>query len=112
MNDTPSLLNCSPMDTQIFNQGLSVEATSAYIIITALVSDGGRPLLASVQSRWNAPMEDLAPALSELESLNIIEYLPAMGGEEPMFMVNPASLWGTPSKSKWPAHKPLPLNPR
>ena len=110
MTDTPSLLNCSPMDTQIFTQGLSVEAISAYIIVTALVSEGVRPLLELIQSRWNAPAEGLSIALAELEALNIIERLPAMGSEAPMCIVNPASLWGTPQK--WPEAKPLPLNPR
>ena len=110
MTDTPSLLNCSPMDTQIFNQGLSVEATSAYIIITAFVSEGVRPLMESIQGRWNAPAQALPIALAELEALNIVECLPAIGNEGPMCIVNPASLWGT--QKKWPEPKPLPVNPR
>lgn len=110
MNDTPLPLDCTPMDTQIFNQSLSVEAISAYIIVTALIGDGVRPLLASVQKRWNASPENLEPALKELEALNVIERLPGLAEEGLFFMVNPASLWGV--KTSWPESKPLPLNPR
>lgn len=110
MTDTPLPLDCTPMDTQIFNQDLSVEAISAYIIITAFVADGVQPLLSLIGQRWNADPEGLEPALRELEALNVIERHPGLNAQGPVCMINPASLWGT--EPGWPDPKPLPLNPR
>jgi hypothetical protein len=82
------------MDTQIFNQGLSVTATSAYIIIAALMGDGFRPEMPAITARWNAAPEELEAALAELRALNIAERHPGLDGGEPVYIVNPASLWG------------------
>jgi DNA-binding MarR family transcriptional regulator len=81
------------MDTQIFNQGLSVPTTSAYIIIAALQADGLRPTLSAVAGRWNADRAGLDQALAELKAFNIIERHPGPE-DEPIFLVNPASMWG------------------
>ena len=94
MNDQPATLGCSPMDTQIFNQNLSVMATSAYILIAALMGDKVKPEMTAIRARWNAAPEELDLALSELRALNIIERHPGMDGGEPIYIVNPASLWG------------------
>lgn len=93
MNDNPTTLGCSPMDTQIFNQNLSVTATSAYILISALMGEGLKPEMSAIKARWNAAAEDLDQALADLRALNIIERHPGPGGE-PIYIVNPASLWG------------------
>ncbi|MDR2724932.1 MAG: hypothetical protein LBC90_02465 [Candidatus Adiutrix sp.] len=85
---------CSPMDTQIFNQGLSVLAVSAYILITALVGDGVRPDRSAISARWNARTEELDQALAELLALNIVEPHPGPDGPATIWLVNPASLWG------------------
>ena len=85
---------CSPMDTQIFNQGLSVPAISAYIIITALQAEGVRPEEEAVRARWNVRAEELDEALAELRALNIIEFRPGAEGRGPVWLANPASLWG------------------
>jgi hypothetical protein len=87
-------LGCSPMDTQIFKQGLSVLATSAYIIIAALMGDGAKATLAAIASRWNAAPPELEAALAELAVRNIIERHPGFDGGDPVYIVNPASLWG------------------
>jgi hypothetical protein len=82
------------MDTQIFNQGLSVLAISAYIIITSLQAEGIRPEAGAVSARWNAKAAELEEALAELKALNIVERYPGAEGQSPIWLVNPASLWG------------------
>ena len=94
MNDQPPAFGLSPMDTQIFNQNLSVPATSAYIIIAALMGEGVKPEVTAIKARWNAAPEELEQALADLRALNIIERHPGLDGGEPVFIVNPASLWG------------------
>ncbi len=84
---------CSPMDTQIFNQGLSVTATSAYIIISALWGDGVKASGEAIGQRWNASPAELEQALAELTALNIIERHSGADGQI-IYLVNPASLWG------------------
>lgn len=85
---------CSPMDTQIFKQGLSVLTTSVYIIIAALQADGVKPELSAIKARWNETPEGLEMALAELATLKIIERHPGPAGSEPVYLVNPASMWG------------------
>ncbi len=81
------------MDTQIFNQGLSVMAASAYIIIAAIQDDGARATMTAVNSRWNASPAELEAALGELSAKNIIERHPGPQGEAPIYIANPASMW-------------------
>jgi len=88
------MTNCSPMDTQIFNQNLSVPAISAYIVIASLQAEGIKPEAGAVSARWNAKAADLDEALAELKALNVIERHPGPGGRDPIWLVNPASLWG------------------
>lgn len=85
---------CSPMDTQIFKQGLSVLTTSVYIIISALQADGIKPDLAAIKARWNETPEGLEQSLAELISLKIIVRHPGANGSEPIYLANPASMWG------------------
>lgn len=88
INTNPQTLICSPMDTRIFNQNLSVLATSAYILIAAVQSDGLKPDLETIRSRWNVREDELETALAELRAMNIIERHPG-----PVYIVNPVSLW-------------------
>lgn len=85
---------CSPMDTQIFKQGLSVLTTSVYIIIAALQADGVKPELSAIKARWNETPEGLEQSLEELLNLKIIARHPGPQGSEPIYLANPASLWG------------------
>ena len=96
MDKIPSYYGCSPMDTQIFNQGLSIPATSAYIVITSLMADGLKPDLGAIKARWNESAESLDQSLAELRALNIVERHPGPEGSEPIYIANPASLWGAP----------------
>lgn len=93
MNNSTDSHGCSTMDTQIFNQGLSVMATSAYIIIAALLGDGMKPAMTAIRERWNSTPEALDRSLAELSGLNIIERHPGPAGGDPIYIVNPASMW-------------------
>jgi hypothetical protein len=83
------------MDTQIFNLGLSVHASSAYILVCALVGDGVAATDESLQSRWNASPEELQQALAELEAWRVLEKAADPEGRT-IYAPNPASLWRTP----------------
>lgn len=107
MNQNPPNYGCSFMDPQIFNQGLSVMAVSAYILITALLNDGVRPAMSAITPRWNASPGDLDQALAELAAFHIVERHPGDSEDDPLHLVNPASLWGFPQP--WPDPKPLPV---
>lgn len=84
---------CSPMDTQIFKQGLSVLTTSVYIIIAALQGDGLKPQLSAIEARWNETPEGLEQSLAELMALKIIVRHPGPSESDPVYLVNPASMW-------------------
>lgn len=60
------------MDQKIFTMGLSVEATSLYLLMVSL-SDAGTPLtLDSCSQFWNSSPEDLENAWAELDKRGII----------------------------------------
>jgi hypothetical protein len=83
------------MDTQIFNLNLSVHATSAYIAICSLASDGLPPTLKNVEARWMAEPELLDEALRELKAWLVIDAVFTREGER-LIVPNPASLWRPP----------------
>lgn len=89
-----SVQTCSPMDTQIFKQGLSILTTSVYIIIAALQGDGAKPHLSAIEARWNETPEGLQQSLTELLNLKIIARHPGLKDTDPIYLVNPASMWG------------------
>ena len=79
------------MDQRIFEQGLSVEATSLYLLLSAL-SDQGAPLtLERVEPIWNAEPETLGASFEELAERGI-----AGRDEAGAWHLNPASQWRTP----------------
>lgn len=60
------------MDQKIFTMGLSVEATSLYLLMVSL-SDAGTPLtLDTCKQFWNSSPGDLENALAELDKRGII----------------------------------------
>jgi hypothetical protein len=60
------------MDQKIFTMGLSVEATSLYLLMVSL-SDAGTPLTLETCSQfWNSSPQDLDSALAELDQRGII----------------------------------------
>jgi hypothetical protein len=60
------------MDQKIFSLDLSVEATSAYILICTLAESGTPVTIESAGSFWNDTPEALARALKELNRHRII----------------------------------------
>jgi hypothetical protein len=61
------------MDRSIFTLDLTVEATSAYILICGLAESGAPVTVESLGVFWNAPREALSPALEELKDRWIIQ---------------------------------------
>jgi hypothetical protein len=84
------------MDQAIFNQGLSIEATSLYIVITTLVSEHQPSTLENIEARWTARHQDLQAALDELKSRSIVRRELAPDGQM-VHLPNPSTLWRRPS---------------
>ena len=81
-----------PMDRTIFNLGASVEATSLYILLCALV-DQEEPLTldrASVQ--WNGTREDLVKAAEELIQRGVLEGSQDLTQDQPL-QLNSSDMW-------------------
>ena len=89
------------MDTQIFTLKLSVHATSAYIVVCSLSSDGLPSTMGNLSSRWVAAPELLDSALEELKAWTIIELI-STGEGESLVVPNPASLWRVPQSPPSP----------
>lgn len=95
------------MDTKIFNQGLSVEAVSAYILICA-IGDEGRPISrTAILERWNSSEDDLNQALGVLKNYNVIYLAPHCGELDQIWLLNGFHKWGY--SQPWPAPKGLPV---
>jgi predicted ATPase len=60
------------MDQKIFTLNLSVEATSAYIVICTLAESGTPVTIESAGSFWNDSPEALIRALEELNHRRVI----------------------------------------
>ncbi|MDR1606931.1 MAG: hypothetical protein LBT38_00765 [Deltaproteobacteria bacterium] len=88
------------MDTQIFSLGLSIEATSAYILICSIAEEGQKADWPGLRAAWVGAPEALEPSLTELLAWRVIGALTDPLGDE-RFWPNPASMWrvpGTPLK--------------
>jgi hypothetical protein len=80
------------MDRKIFTLNLSVEATSAYILVCSLVDGGAPATVESLGPFWNGPRQELPSALTELRSRGIIEEIL----DERLvrrYLPNPAEFW-------------------
>lgn len=64
------------MDQQIFEQGLSTEGTSLYLMMTALSDQGASLKRELMLPMWNAEETDLDSALEELAARGISEKQP------------------------------------
>ena len=80
------------MDRNIFNLKLSVEATSAYILVASSMEENVRPSLKVIKRRWVKSDRELDEALGELMQRNVLQLKPAPDGEA-IYYPNPASLW-------------------
>jgi hypothetical protein len=61
------------MDRAIFDLKISMEATSAYILICSLMDEGRSPALVTVQSLWNGDDASLQAALDELMARQVLK---------------------------------------
>jgi len=95
------------MDMKIFNQGLSVEATSAYIIIDALQNEGMEPRLSRVLTRWNISESALTRALADLLAHRVIALTTSSDETDPVYQTTPSFKWGP--ATPWPPPKGLPV---
>jgi len=80
------------MDRAIFNLGLSVEATSLYILICALLDQKEVPTLNRARIQWNDSEEKLLSAVEELAERGVVARRPA-GGDDPL-RLNARENWG------------------
>jgi hypothetical protein len=83
------------MDRKIFTLNLSVEATSAYILVCSFVEGGAPATVESLGPFWNGPRQELPSALTELRSRGIIEEIL----DERLvrrYLPNPAEFWRSP----------------
>jgi hypothetical protein len=61
------------MDQRIFEQGLSVEATSLYLLLSALADQGVPLVVERVEPIWNADPQALGPSFAELAERGIAQ---------------------------------------
>ena len=86
------------MDRKIFSLNLSVEATSAYILMCTLAESGAPITIESAGTFWNDTQEALLNALAELDRHGIIfEALDA--NQMRQYYLNPSDLWKKPGKA-------------
>ena len=83
------------MERKIFNMNLSVEATSAYILICTLAESGAPVTIESAGAFWNDSPEALTTALQELSRHRVI-YEELDSKQIRQYFVNPSNLWETP----------------
>jgi hypothetical protein len=80
------------MDQKIFSLNLSVEATSAYILICSLAESGAPVTIESAGVFWNDTPEALARALEELNRHGILrEELDS--NQVRQYYITPPDLW-------------------
>jgi hypothetical protein len=72
------------MDRAIFDLHLSMEATSAYIVICSLLDEGLFPILSLVRARWNGNEQSLRNALHDLMQHNVVNTDPTVFDGEPL----------------------------
>jgi len=72
------------MDRTIFDLQLTMEATSAYIVICSLLDEGLFPTLSLVRARWNGNEQSLRSALHELMRHNVVNTDPTVFDGEPL----------------------------
>ncbi|UCG13402.1 MAG: hypothetical protein JSU72_02635 [Deltaproteobacteria bacterium] len=85
------------MNQKIFTLDLSVEATSAYILICTMTESGTPVTIESVGTFWNDTSEALAKALEELNNHRVI-YEALDHKKVRQYYINPPDLWETPAE--------------
>ncbi len=85
------------MNQKIFSLDLSVEATSAYILICTLAESGTPVTIESAGSFWNDTPEALARALEELNRHRII-YEELDANKMRQYYLNSPARWEKPNE--------------
>ena len=80
------------MDRAIFDLHASVEATSLYILICALLDQQESPTLTRARVQWNGAGDALVSAAKELMRRGVVEEINPFSEEEPL-RVNPKEKW-------------------
>jgi hypothetical protein len=80
------------MDQEIFKLGLSVEATSLYILLCSVMDQGLEPTLENLRPRWAGGEEKLQKAVDELLRAGVIQG-PAPRTEQDHLHPNPRDRW-------------------
>lgn len=83
------------MDRAIFDLNASVEATSLYILICALMDQGEPPSLNNAQVKWNGTRESLEAAADELLQLGVLEVVPPFTPDKHLH-ISPRTNWRIP----------------
>lgn len=86
------------MNRKIFALNLSVEATSAYILICTLADSGTPVTIESAGTFWNDTPEALVNALEELNRHRII-YEALDSNQVRQYYLNPPDLWKKAERS-------------
>jgi hypothetical protein len=80
------------MDRAIFNLKISIEATSAYLLLCALLDEARPSSMAEIRSLWNGAPESLERALEELLQRRVIERT-LLGTDDHRYRVRPSREW-------------------
>jgi hypothetical protein len=88
------------MDRAIFDLKVSIEATSAYILICSLMDEGHPPALVTIRSLWNGNEGSLQAAINELMARQVLQPCRELTPDTPV-AANPADKW------QWDLHKIL-----
>ncbi|NSW86332.1 MAG: hypothetical protein HPY84_08435 [Syntrophobacteraceae bacterium] len=70
------------MDRAIFDLNASVEATSLYILLCALLDQGSPPTLTLAREKWNGTTESLVKAAEELLERGVLDVAPPFNDDE------------------------------
>lgn len=87
------------MDQNIFKLEMSVEATSAYILVVSIMEQNIRPAMDEITLRWTKSAEELDQALTELEERKVVVSMTAPDGVL-IYNPNPSSLWRWKTKKE------------
>jgi hypothetical protein len=80
-----------PMDRAIFNLKTSVEATSLYILLCALLDQGETLTLNRARVQWNGTTEELVKAAEELAEKGVLAATSKpLGHDQPLQLNSPA----------------------
>ncbi len=87
------------MDRAIFDLKASVEATSLYILICALMDQGETPSINRARIQWSGGDTTLLKGVEELIRLGVLESMSLLDEDKPL-QVNPSEKWAGKSEER------------